>query len=162
MEFLHEFLHREGLLFPKTLEGLQGFIKVVGIYETNFFGSGLGIKIARFNHSCCPNANPVGNKADGKKNSWNWINYTCFFTIYSPGTREIRAVAKIKMNEEICINYGGMQMRNFSNRQKFLSSVYGFKCVCELCEREIMADKMKHFLETEFANDDGRYEKNLN
>ena len=85
-----------------------------------------------------------------------------FFTIYSPGTREVRAVAKIKMNEEICINYGGMQMRNFPNRQKFLSSVYGFKCVCELCEREIMAHKMKHFLETNFANDDGRYEKNLN
>ena len=79
-----------------------------------------------------------------------------FFTIYFPGTREVRAVAKIKMNEEICINYGGMHMRNFPNRQKFLSSVYGFKCVCELCEREIMADEMKHFLETNFANDDGR------
>ena len=94
MEFLHEFLHREGLLFPKTLEGLQGFIKVVGIYETNFFGSGLGIKIARFNHSCCPNANPVGNKADGKKNSWNWINYTCFFHNLFPRYKRSKSSGK--------------------------------------------------------------------
>ena len=68
IEFVHEFILEQGY---------QGFIDVVGIYNSNSTRSGLGIKASRFNHSCCQNANCVTNE-DGKI--------------------EVRAVAKIKVS----------------------------------------------------------------
>ena len=43
----------------------QGFSEIFGIYMSNAYEGGLGIKMSRFNHSCCSNANIVGNKEDG-------------------------------------------------------------------------------------------------
>ena len=68
IEFVHEFILEQGY---------QGFIDVVGIYNSNSTRSGLGIKASRYNHSCCQNANCVTNE-DGKI--------------------EVRAVAKIKVS----------------------------------------------------------------
>ena len=56
--------------------GRQGFSDVFGIYKTNAFTCGLGIKASRFNHSCCSNAALHWNEKDG--------------------TGEIRAWSKIK------------------------------------------------------------------
>ena len=64
----------EYLKLYNAYAGRQGFSDVFGIYQTNSFPQGVGIKSSRFNHSCCPNA--VGQWEDG--------------------TREIRAWAKIK------------------------------------------------------------------
>ena len=44
----------------------QRFVDIIGIYDTNCFENGLGIKAARFNHSCCSNANAYWNKEDNK------------------------------------------------------------------------------------------------
>ena len=64
----------EYLKLYNAYAGRQGFSDVFGIYQTNSFPQGVGIKSSRFNHSCCPNA--VGQWEDG--------------------IREIRAWAKIK------------------------------------------------------------------
>ena len=98
----------------------QEYCKVIGIYFTNFFGSGsgLGIQASRFNHSCCSNADAF----------WNHEN----------STREIRAMSNIKKGEEIFINYFGDCMGDLKSRQLILSSKYGFKCNCECCQSEIL------------------------
>ena len=38
--------------------------------------------------------------------------------------------------QEITINYKGLQMENLKSRQDILCSNYGFKCDCELCQKE--------------------------
>ena len=54
----------------------QGLSDVIGIYKTNAMARGVGIKISRFNHSCCPNSATT---------SWD----------AEDGTGEIRAWSKI-------------------------------------------------------------------
>ena len=68
-EFVHNFMEEKQ-------KGYQRFVDIIGIYNTNCFENGLGIKTARFNHSCCSNANAYWNKEDNKT--------------------EIRVVSKIK------------------------------------------------------------------
>ena len=43
----------------------QGLSNVIGIYNTNAMARGLGIKVSRFNHSCCPNSATSWNAEDG-------------------------------------------------------------------------------------------------
>ena len=43
----------------------QGLSDVIGIYKTNAMDRGVGIKISRFNHSCCPNSAASWNAEDG-------------------------------------------------------------------------------------------------
>ena len=56
---VHEFMEVKQKRF-------QRFVDIIGIYNTNCFENGLGIKTARFNHSCCSNANAYWNKEDNK------------------------------------------------------------------------------------------------
>ena len=93
-------------------QGYQGFIDVIGIYFTNSFQTGLGIKASRFNHSCCSNANAYWNEDEG--------------------VRLIRTVKDVKIDEEITIEYYN-GMGNLKAKENFLSLNYGFKCKCELC-----------------------------
>ena len=50
----------------KITKSDENLAKIFKIYETNAFGSGVGIKRSRFNHSCKPNAasTPVDNGPD--------------------------------------------------------------------------------------------------
>ena len=41
--------------------GVERVINIIGIYDTNCFQKGVGIQSARFNHSCCSNAEAVWN-----------------------------------------------------------------------------------------------------
>ena len=50
----------------------EEFSEVIGIYMTNAYDVGLGFKASRFNHSCCSNANHVGNKEDGTTEVKAW------------------------------------------------------------------------------------------
>ena len=90
---------------------------IVGIFNTNKFESGVGIKSSRFNHSCSSNAEQM----------WNT----------SEEFREIRSVSKIKAGDEITINYGlrHTSMKKIKIRQTFLSN-WGFLCECDLCKEE--------------------------
>ena len=94
-------------------------LKVICIYYTNSLGtsdgfvSGVGIKSARFNHSCGSDIT------------------------LAISEMEIRATYKIKKGEEICVNYDsiGMGMKNRKERQEhFLDQ--GFICSCERCQDE--------------------------
>ena len=58
---------------------LDLMIKIICIHLTNTYGNEFGIKISRFNHSCCPN-------------SYN-------------GDDGIRAISKIKAGQEITATY---------------------------------------------------------
>ena len=60
-------------------------LNIIGIYSTNAFKMGVGIQTARFNHSCCSNAEAIWDDEDK--------------------TRNTRAVSKITAGEEININY---------------------------------------------------------
>ena len=55
----------EYLKLHNVHSGHQEFSEIIGIYMTNAYEFGLGIKLARFNHSCCSNAYSIGNKEDG-------------------------------------------------------------------------------------------------
>ena len=59
----------------------EKILQIVCIYESNLFGNGIRIKIARLNHSCHPNATNIKR------------NY------------ELRAISDIEPGEEIAINY---------------------------------------------------------
>ena len=39
-------------------------LKIYGIYRTNCFENGVAINFARFNHSCCSNAEQMVNEGD--------------------------------------------------------------------------------------------------
>ena len=104
----------EYLKLHNVHSGHQEFSEIIGIYMTNAYEFGLGIKLARFNHSCCSNAN--------------------LYVVDEEGPNEIRIVSNIPEGSEICLNYYG-KMRNLKTRQKFLSSNFGFKCNCELCQK---------------------------
>ena len=50
----------------------QGLSDVIGIYKTNAMDRGVGIKISRFNHSCCPNSAASWNAEDGTGEITAW------------------------------------------------------------------------------------------
>ena len=80
----------------------EKILQIVCIYESNLFGNGIRIKIARLNHSCHPNATDIKR------------NY------------ELRAISDIGPGEEIAINYRCgilvVGMRRKEIRQKIRSS----------------------------------------
>ena len=80
----------------------EKILQIVCIYESNLFGNGIRIKIARLNHSCHPNATDIKR------------NY------------ELRAISDIEPGEEITINYRCgilvVGMRRKEIRQKIRSS----------------------------------------
>ena len=93
-------------------------LNIFGIYSTNAFMMGVGIQTARFNHSCCSNAEAIWDGTDE--------------------TRNTRAVSKISAGEEITINYHweGLSMKNAKTRQDLLFTKWGFKCCCDICKEE--------------------------
>ena len=104
-------------------------LNIIGIYSTNAFKMGVGIQTARFNHSCCSNAEAIWDDEDK--------------------TRNTRAVSKITAGEEININYHweGLSMRNLKTRQSLLHGKWGFKCCCDICkEEEVTPDDEKYEL----------------
>ena len=80
----------------------EKILQIVCIYESNLFGNGIRIRIARLNHSCHPNATDIKR------------NY------------ELRAISDIEPGEEIAINYRCgilvVGMRRKEIRQKIRSS----------------------------------------
>ena len=91
---------------------------IVGIYNTNAFGMGVGIRSSRFNHSCTSNAEAI----------WDEVTESI----------EITAVSEINAGDEITVNYGFgiISMKSLKIRQEFLLSKWGFSCSCDLCEKE--------------------------
>ena len=60
-------------------------------------------------------------------------------------TREIIALTKIHVGDEICVNYIYLNenFKNYKSRQQILFKSWGFQCKCELCEEEkITSDEM--------------------
>ena len=105
-------------VFCMNPEQINIFQEIYGIYTTNAFDMGIGLKSSRFNHSCVSNAQVYWNEK------------------YE--TRDIRAVSKIKAGEEITIRYGSshIEMKNLLTRQEYLSMLWKFDCNCPLCEEE--------------------------
>ena len=97
---------------------IDRFQEIYGIYNSNAFEMGLGLKSSRFNHSCVSNAEAYWNEK-------------CEL-------REIRAISKIKAGEEITVRYGSshINMKNLKIRQNYLSEGWKFNCNCPLCEEE--------------------------
>ena len=91
-------------------------LKIICIYKTNAFKWGVGIKVSRMNHSCCPNS---------QTENWNG----CDMAI-----RAIRATSKILEGQEITICYLD-PLKNFKERQEFCHK-FGFVCSCEVCQDE--------------------------
>lgn len=90
--------------------------RVWQIQETNSFQNGVFLKIARFNHSCCPNA------------EFSWIQKI--------GRREVRAVRRITKGEEILFCYSrlGDEFRSRA-RRAYLQELYHFTCDCIACNQ---------------------------
>lgn len=101
-------------------------LKIYGIYRTNCFENGVAINFARFNHSCCSNAEQMVNEDEN--------------------ANEIRAVSKIKAGEEITLTYNWKQlaMKDWKTRQDNLWYNWGFRCCCDVCkEEELNPEKQK-------------------
>lgn len=81
-------------------EIIEKATEIYGIYKTNTFPGGVFLQISRFNHSCAPNAEIVWRTEESKAS-------------------EIRAVSKIKLGDEITINYNitHIVMQNLKTRQ---------------------------------------------
>ena len=105
-------------VFCMNPEQINIFQEIYGIYTTNAFEMGIGLKSSRFNHSCVSNAQVYWNE-----------KYEA---------RDIRAVSKIKVGEEITVRYGSshIEMKNLKTRQEYLSMCWKFDCNCPLCEEE--------------------------
>jgi len=90
--------------------------RVWQIQETNSFQNGVFLKIARFNHSCCPNA------------EFSWVQKI--------GRREVRAVSRITKGEEILFCYSrlGDEFRSRA-RRAYLQELYHFTCDCIACDQ---------------------------
>ena len=84
--------------------GNMELLKIYQIFKSNSFEMGVGIQASRFNHSCSSNAEAF----------WNDENET----------REVRAVSKIKVGEEITVNYIWKQlsMKNVQLRHSITKS----------------------------------------
>ena len=102
---LDKFLNEEMSKNQEVCKMLHEAIQIYGIYKTNTFFNDVLIKFSRFNHSCSSNAEAF----------WNDENET----------REIRAVSKIKVGEEITVNYTWKQlsMKNFQLRHSITKSL---------------------------------------
>lgn len=96
----------------------EKMFQIYGIYRTNSFENGVAINFARFNHSCCSNAEAMWNEEENAS--------------------EIRSVSKIKAGEEITLTYNWKQlaMKNWKTRQDNLWYNWGFKCCCDVCKEE--------------------------
>jgi len=81
----------------------------VTIYFSNVHDNGLGIRVSRFNHSCCRNALLLWNE-DTK-------------------TYDVRALETIKQGEEISISYNNELLGTRGERRER----YDFDCRCEAC-----------------------------
>ena len=95
-------------------------LKILCIFNSNIFDTickGVGIKIARFNHSCCPNA-------EMSENGF--------------GEMEIRATSKILEGQEISLLYNSHSfiLENKKARQSHHLENWGFVCSCERCQDE--------------------------
>ena len=100
----------------------ENILKIYGVYRTNSFENGVALNFARFNHSCCSNAEAMWNEEENSS--------------------EIRAVSKIKMGEEVTLTYNWKQlaMKDVKTRQDNLWYNWGFKCCCDVCQEEIKAE----------------------
>ena len=80
----------------------------------------------RVNHSCCANASCAWEDETNEESN-------CY---------ELRAIAKIEIGEEICINYQSISlfMKNLQTRQDCLLVEWGFKCACVICLDEYLND----------------------
>ena len=110
---------KKNLLENNATEELADvMVEVIGIYFSNTFLEGVGIKTSRFNHSCNANAEMKFNERLEKF--------------------EIIANSKIKGGEEITINYNPTEisMKKFRARQQLLFDGWDFKCMCNLCAEE--------------------------
>ena len=91
-------------------------LKIICIHQTNSFGGvagrGVGIKVSRINHSCCPNCE----------------------NIFNEGEIEITANENISAGQEITISYVN-DFKKFKERQENCHKL-GFVCSCELCQNE--------------------------
>jgi len=100
---------------------------LVGIFLTNANSRGsselvatagravLCCTVARFNHSCCPNA------------VFTWRDHE--------GCESIVTVRDIACGEEICVTYGNLQEVS-AMRQARLLKKYGFQCKCDICVQD--------------------------
>ena len=52
-------------------EDKNQILKIYGIYRTNCFENGVAIHFARFNHSCCSNAEAMWNEVSTVKYDFN-------------------------------------------------------------------------------------------
>ena len=100
----------------------ENILKIYGVYRTNSFENGVALNFARFNHSCCSNAEAMWNEDENSS--------------------EIRAVSKIKMGEEVTLTYNWKQlaMKDVKTRQDNLWYNWGFKCCCDVCQEEIKSE----------------------
>jgi len=135
---LKEWIHQNNIKIPNNNNNNNHsnnsssdmVLNIIGIYDTNCFQKGVGIRTARFNHSCCSNAEAIWNEEEN--------------------VREIRAITRIYPGDEISINYGWKQisMKNLKMRQNFLLANWGFQCSCRLCQYE----KLNHPDEEKYEN----------
>ena len=100
----------------------ENILKIYGVYRTNSFENGVALNFARFNHSCCSNAEAMWNEEENSS--------------------EIRAVSKMKMGEEVTLTYNWKQlaMKDVKTRQDNLWYNWGFKCCCDVCQEEIKSE----------------------
>ena len=96
----------------------------MGIWRTNNFAlgpshskcsNGVFPTIARFNHSCIPNA------------EFSWSE--------KRGRQEVRAIKSIEIGEEISLCYftSKWQLESAEVRREYLFDHYGFRCDCKAC-----------------------------
>ena len=98
---------------------------VFQIYHTNCFHNGIFLEMSRFNHSCTSNAEYLWNE--------------------DTGTRDVRAIRKIKKGGEITINYNivDAEERGMTRdeRRAYLKEIYHFHCNCIGCD--LSEDELK-------------------
>ena len=95
-------------------------LKILCIFSSNLIDvvlTGVGLKISRFNHSCCPNAELSDNDF---------------------GEIEVRATSKILEGQEITILYNphNLILENKKKRQALHLEQWGFVCSCQRCQEE--------------------------
>ena len=81
----------EYLKLYNAYSGRQGFSDVFGIYKTNSFPTGVGIKTSRFNHSCSPNAVRQWEDDRSEIRAWSKIKAGDFF-LYKSFFQYIHAI----------------------------------------------------------------------
>ena len=121
---------------------VDDIVKVYGIYKTNAFNNGLYPDLgwqnlffisnfelifinisAKFNHSCCPNAEVFWNE--------------------ETKSRDIVAVTDIVPGDEICHNYLH-DIFDHGERQKEIVKRWNFKCCCYFCTNKLDLSLMRN------------------